>query len=165
MQGNVKEVKRGRNQWLIVALIVVAATVIVGLLIVLPLIEARSDFDAIFEKMGAIGDPELIITDMSAENVYGNTVGEVRVISKDLVTKLTSLSDDFGYHGKDSDSLGAWDIRVRARVGDGWVEIYLDDDSMYYVRGGNYYRFVPKNEETETAYKELLDNIQELMGK
>ena len=164
-QNKAEEAKQNKKRKIAVVVSVSAAVVILALVIVLPLIKINSDFDKIFEKMAAVNDPEVVITDMSAENVFGDTKGEVRVVSKDLVIQVCELAENFRYHGKDSDSMSAWDIRFRVRTEGGWVEIYLDEDNMYYVAGGNYYRFVPKNDETEKAYAELLDNVEKMLEK
>jgi len=159
----IKQNKKSKIALTITAIVLAAVTL--SLVIILPLLKINSDFDSIFEKMSAVSDPEVVITDMGAENVFGNTKGEVRVISADLVGELCELSEKFRYHGRDSDSMSAWDIRFRVTTDEGWVEIYLDKDNMYYVRGGNYYRFVPKNEETEKSYAELLSNVKKLLEK
>ena len=159
----VEKNNNNKSKTLVTLAIASAAVVILALVIILPLIKINSDFDRIFEKMSAVNDPEVVITDMSAENVFGNTAGEVHVVSKDLVRELCELSEGFRYHGKDSDSMSAWDIRFRVRADDGWIEIYLDEDNMYYVAGGNYYRFVPKNDETEKAYAGFLPNVKKLL--
>ena len=164
-QNKAEEAKQNKNRKIAVAVSVAAAVIAIALLIIVPLIKINSDFDAIFTKMGQVSDPAVVITDMSAENVFGDTKGEVRVVSKDLVSQVCELADNFRYHGKDSDSMSAWDIRFRVKTEDGWIEIYLDEDNMYYVAGGNYYRFVPKNDKTEKAYAELLANVKKLLEK
>lgn len=160
-----KQNKQNKNRKIAVVVSVSVAVVAIALLIVLPLIKINSDFDRIFEKMASISDPEVVITDMGAENVFGSNKGEVRVISADLVGELCELSEKFRYHGRDSDSMSAWDIRFRVNSNGEWLDIFLDEDNMYYVKGGNYYRFVPKNEETEKSYAELLSNVKKLLEK
>lgn len=147
--------------------IAAASVALVALLlaIVLPIVKINADFDGIFDKMSQVSDPEVMITDMGAENVFGSSQGEIRVTSPDLVSELRRLAEDFKYKGKDSDSMGAWDIRFRVKNADGWLEVYLDEDQIYYVSGGVYYRFVPKNEDVSASYGDYLANIKKLLEK
>jgi hypothetical protein len=166
MKNQVKEANQNNKRKAVIAVASATALIaIIVLAIILPILRANADFDRIFEKMRTIEEPELVITDMGAENVFGNNKGEVRVTSTDLVKQLAALSENFKYSGKDSDSMGSWDIRVRVKTADGWIEIYLDDDNMYYLSRGNYYRFVPENEEIEKEYTEILVNVRKLLEK
>ena len=162
-QNKVEEAKQNKNRKIAIVVAASAAVIAVALLIIVPLIKINSDFDAIFSKMGQVSDPMVVITDMGAENVFGNSKGEVRIVSADLVRELCTLSESFRYRGRDTDSLGAWDIRFRVQSADGGLEIYLDEGEMYYLSGGNYYRFVPKNDDAEKAYAGFLSSVKKLL--
>ena len=157
--------QNNKKRTVITIAIATVAILVLILAIVLPIVKINSDFDGIFDKMAQVSDPEIIITDMGAENVFGSSQGEIRVTSRDLVSELCGLAEAFKYKGKDGDSMGAWDIRFRVKSADGWLEVYLDEDQIYYVSGGNYYRFVPKNEEVEKSYSEFLSNVKKLLEK
>lgn len=154
-------------KWRTAAICAIVAAVVlsVTLAIVLPIVKINADFDRIFENMEKINSPEVTVTDMAAENVFGNTKGEVTVSSADLVRELCALSENFKYDGRDTDSLGSWDIRFRVRGGGEVCEVYLDEEEMYYTVGGVNYRFEPKDEKTEKAYGSFLKTIKNLLDE
>ena len=148
-------------KWRKIALIsvIIGALLAILMAILLPILKINRDFDVLVDKMTENGEAVISITDMSAENVHGNEKGETLLASKDILIRLSEISDDMRYKGKTDDALGAWDIRIRVNG----KELYVAKDKMYYVFGGVHYNFVPKNDEALKEYEEFYKEIEKLL--
>ncbi len=158
--------KNEPKRWQIIAAscIIGAAGLLIILSVVLPIVKINADFDKIIDKMSDISTPEISISDMNAENIFGGTKGEVNLVSADLVRQLANAADNMSYDGKTTDALGAWDIRFRVKGEGELLEIYLAKDRMYYVdNGGVQYNFTPENDDAKKAYDSLYNTVKDLV--
>ena len=157
--------KKPSKQTVIIAVIMAIAAILILLAIFVPLIRINSSFDRIFDDIRKIGAADITITDMSAENVFGNSKGEVSLVSEDLAFQLCEISEKFKYDGKDADVLGAWDIRFRVKFEGKTQEVYLSKDKIYYVSDNTHYNFVPEDDDAKREYAAFYENIQSLLTK
>ena len=56
--------------------------------VLLPFVKINADFDKIFSKAGEMQSPVMIITDMKADNVFSDAVGEVTVESTEKTREI-----------------------------------------------------------------------------
>ena len=156
-----KNEEKKLKKWQIAALcsLIGAAVLIVAMSLVLPLVKINGDLDELVDKMTENGEAQITITDMDAENVFGGEKGETSLVSEDLLEKLDEVADDMRYKGKETESLGAWDIRFRANGG----ELYLTESGVYYTSGNVKYRFVPRDEEAVKEYESFYKEIESLL--
>ena len=162
-----KNKQKKNESWrpIAISVIVGSMALIIMLAFILPIVKINSDFDKMIDQMKSFNTPEISITDMGAENVFGNSKGEVKLTSPDLVRELCELCEDFKYEDRDSNFLDSWDIRFRVKNGDGFIELFLDDDEVHYVKSGVIYYFSPKNDKTEDKYELFYKNIEKLLEK
>ena len=146
-----------------IAAVAIGTAAVIALAFILPIVKINSDLDKLLDRMQSTSSPSVTITDMGAENVFGPSKGEITVVSGDLVAELCRLCEDFRYEENDKNSLGAFDIRLRVADKDGFSELYLDEDEIYYVKGGVYYYFEPKNDKVEKEYEAFYENIKKML--
>ena len=151
--------KKGNKKAVIAAVVVGAAVLVaVVLAVVLPIVNINRDFDALIEKMTGFDTPRLVITNMSAENNFSGVASEISIddenSAKVLIRDLAELADSLKYDSRDK-SIGAWDIRFKVIDGEGSAEVYLAEDKVYFVKNDVKYIFVPKDDESTQACKNL----------
>ena len=160
-QVKIKKEEKKLKRWQVMAMwsILGAAVVAISLSIILPIIKINNDLEKLVDKMSEHRDSTITITDMSAENVFGGQKGEAMLVSSGLLDKLCNVSEDMRYKGKETDSIGTWDIRFRVNGG----EIYVTVEGIYYTSNNVKYRFVPKNDEARTEYEVFYKEIEALL--
>ena len=160
-QVKIKKEEKKLKRWQVIAIcsILGAAVVAISLSIVLPIIKISNDLEKLIDNMSEYRDSAITITDMSAENIFGGQKGETVLVSSGLLDKLCDVSADMRYKGKETDSIGAWDIRFRANGAD----VYLSSEGIYYTRGNVKYRFVPRNDEARAEYEVFYKEIEALL--
>ena len=142
--------------------VVAVAVIAVVLALVLPGKMASSELEDILNGMAAVSGPDVVITDMKADNpLYGG--GEVSIgddeSASGLIEKLSTLSKGFIYDGKER-SVGSFDIRFMVRDGqDSWA-IYVAKDKLYYEKGGARYIFVPGDETTRLDFAQFYNTLK-----
>ena len=146
-----------------IAAVAVGTAAVIALAFILPIVKINSDFDKLTDRMQSVSSPSVTITDMRAENVFGTSKGEITVVSGDLVAELCRLCEGFKYDERDRNSFASFDIRFRVADADGFAELYLDEDEIYYVKGGVNYYFEPKNDRVEDEYEAFYRNIKKML--
>ena len=143
------------------------ALVAVILAVVLPIVKINADFDKIFDDAMEFDDPKIIITDMMSENNFSGAAGEVTINDKSsvdtMIKRLSSIADRCKYDKRDSNSIGAWDIRFKIVNGNESVVIYLADKKMYYEKNNVKYIFVPENDEVMNEYGILYKSVSKMV--
>ena len=135
--------------------------------VLLPFVKINADFDKIFSKAGEMQSPVMIITDMKADNVFSDAVGEVTVEStektREIIQALSNLSKNFEYDGRNGDAGTALDIRIKISDGDKTLVFYMNEKGMYYISGGVRYYFVPRDNAAQKTYSELYSEICDMV--
>jgi len=110
-----------------------------------------------------------VITDMLADNVFSESAGEVMINDAEqteaLLSGLCSVAREMKYSGKDTETIGTWDIRLTVSEENVRVTVYLAEDRMYYTVGSVKYYFAPNAGEDEKAYQALYGDVCKLVGK
>ena len=151
-----------------VAGIVLGAVALISVLaaVFLPIIKINADFNKIFDTMGAMHNPQIIITDMKADNVFAPVKGEVSVDDTSSALKIigdiTAIADGFEYDGRD-ETVGAWDLRVKVKDGEREATFYLSDGKISYVNKGVKYIFVASDDKTLEKYRDFYSEIASLV--
>ena len=155
------EKKRMAKKTLKIILIIgiAAFAVIAGVVaaIVIPTAMVSTEFDKIFDTVEDMFDPSILITDMSVENNFSGSKGEMLVNGAAAVHILENLSDaadDFKYARKEN-AEGSFDIRFKVTENDLTFEFYLTETEIYYVKNGKKYVFVPEDAEANVEYKQI----------
>ena len=143
-----------------VTLLVIAAATTVALL---PMIQANSGLGRIVKKLREMDSPTVIVTDMKADNVFGESAGEAmisdREYAKALTLRICSVTDGMKYARKESSTLGSWNHRITVICGDERVTLYFAEDMIYYTENGAEYCFSPKDGDTSEEYAALYEEI------
>ncbi len=157
--------KLSKGQMAAIIAVAAAAVLLILTAVLVPVIKVNNGFDEIVEEMLRTPDPSIMITDMSAENVFGDTSGEITLVSPDLVKSLADICDDMKYNVFASEPFGVGlsGIRFRVKTENGVADLYLTKDSIYYTEGGKISFFVPKNDDAEKSYTEFYENIKKLI--
>ena len=149
--------KKKMKKALAVGAAVLALAAVVVAIAVVPTAIIENNFENIFERAENMLNPQIFITDMSAENNYSDGSGELLVegsAARFMIDELSDVADDFEYVGKEN-AAGSFDIRYKIYEGENAIEIYLSKDGMYYVNGDKKYVFVPEDAETRIEYKKI----------
>jgi hypothetical protein len=135
--------------------------------VILPFVKINADFDKIFSEAGEMKSPVMIITDMKADNVFSDAVGEVTVEStekaRELIKNLAGASKNFDYDSRNGDAVTALDIRIKISDGDKTLVFYMNEKGMYYISGGVRYYFVPRDNAAQKTYSELYSEICDMV--
>ena len=153
-----REIRNKKMKKIVVigAAVMVLVAVIVAIAVV-PTAIIENNFENIFERAENMLNPQIFITDMSAENNFSGAKGEMLVTEEaaiHMIENLADVADDFEYVGKEN-AAGSFDIRYKIYEGENAIEIYLSKDGMYYVNGDKKYVFVPEDAETRIEYKKI----------
>ena len=142
-------------------LIMIAAAVL------LPFAKINSDFKKIFSDAEEMKAPEMIITDMMADNVFAGVSGETMVEptakARELIKNLADVSRKFDYDGRNGGAGTALDIRIKISDGDKTLVFYMNEKGMYYISGGVRYYFVPRDNAAQKTYSELYSEICDMV--
>lgn len=157
----VEKKERKLKKWQIATLcaLISGAVLVISMAVILPLYKINEDLERRVDGMTENEDALITITDMGAENIFGGEKGETSLSSRDLLEELEDIVDDMRYNGQSTDSLGAWDIRLRVNGG----EIYLTSEGVYYTSGSVKYRFVPEDNEAKREYERFYNEIRSLL--
>ena len=129
----------------------------VASIVIVPSAIVSSKFEEMFDKMEDMPSPEIVITDMGAENNFSTAKGEMLVTGEAAVQILDRLSDavdDCKYLGK-ADAEGAFDIRFKVSGNGLAYEFYLTENEIYYVKNDKKYMFTPEDEEAKVEHKQV----------
>lgn len=141
----------------------VLALIAIAMAVILPIVKINSDFDNIFKDAKDIENSKIIVTDMMTENNFSNAAGEVVINDRSsvdtMIKRLSSIADGFKYDRRDSNTIGAWDIRFKITNGEETVIVYLADEKMYYESNNVKYIFVPENDDVMKEYGIFYKNI------
>ena len=149
--------KKKMKKALAVGAAVLALAAVVVAIAVVPTAMVNSRFDKIFDTVEDMAEPEIVVTDMGAENNFSGAAGEMLVTGDaalKILNKLSNAADDFEYVGKEK-AEGSFDVRFKVSENETIVEIYLTAKGMYYVKGGNKYLFEPENADAKVEYKQV----------
>ena len=136
------------------AIVLVAAIVAIA---VVPTAIIENRFEKIFDRAEDLLSPEILVTDMGAENNFSDTTGEMLVDGSAalfIIEQLSEAADDFKYVGREN-AVGSFDIRYKIYEGETSLEIYLTKDGIYYINGDKKYVFVPEDSEAKVAYNHV----------
>ena len=148
--------KKIKKVIIIFAALIALAAIIVAIIVV-PTAMVESKFENIFDRAEDMLNPEILVTDMGAENNFTDITGEMLVdgnAARFVIEQISDVADDFKYAGSEN-AAGSFDIRYKISDGYTTLEIYLYQDGIYYVKDGKKYVFVPEDSETKIEYNQV----------
>ena len=135
-------------------LVLIGAAVAIA---VVPTAIVSEQFGEIFDAAEDMAEPNMVITDMGAENNLPGAKGEMLIVGEaalHMIDQLADVSDGMEYSGKEN-AEGSFDIRYKITEGETTLEFYLTEEGMYYVKNGKKYVFLPEDEDTKVELKQI----------
>lgn len=142
---------------LVIGAALLALVAVVAAIAIVPAAIVSAEFEEMFDKIEDINAPEIVITDMGADNNFSSARGEMLVNGEaalQILDRIDEAIDDCKYVGK-ADSKGSFDIRFKVSGDGATYEFFLTESEIYFVKNDKKYVFTPEDEEAKAEHKQV----------